>query len=300
MLSLETQMAIMESYDSSVVGSQIATSPIGRVIPPIIVGNLELKLAKNSYDIEAAQKLRYRVFYEEMGANPSPQVKRLRLDHDEFDDGADHLLVTDRRLRNNLSGGGRHPVIGTYRLLQRAHLDPSQSFYTANEFDISKILSFPGKILELGRSCVDINYRNRVTLQLLWQGIAAYVFSHKIDLMFGCASFPGTQPEIHQPALAYLRSQHQAPQIIRPSALPKKYIDMASKHEAIGDEVIKINNLPPLIKGYIRVGGQVGDGAVIDSQFNTTDVCVVVKTESLPTRYRRHYQRSFSKSMQLQ
>ena len=300
MLSLETQMAIMESFDSSVVGSQIATSPIGRVIPPIIVGNLELKLAKNSYDIEAAQKLRYRVFYEEMGANPSPQVKRLRLDHDEFDDGADHLLVTDRRLRNNLSGGGRHPVIGTYRLLQRAHLDPSQSFYTANEFDISKILSFPGKILELGRSCVDINYRNRVTLQLLWQGIAAYVFSHKIDLMFGCASFPGTQPEIHQPALAYLRSQHQAPQIIRPSALPKKYIDMASKHEAIDDEVIKINNLPPLIKGYIRVGGQVGDGAVIDSQFNTTDVCVVVKTESLPTRYRRHYLRSFSKSMQLQ
>ena len=300
MLSLETQMAIMESYHSSAVGTQNAPSQIGGVIHPIIFGNLELKLAKDSYDIEAAQKLRYRVFYEEMGANPSPQVKRLQLDHDEFDDGADHLLVTDRRLRNNLSGGGRHPVIGTYRLLQRAHLDPNQSFYTANEFDISKILSFPGKILELGRSCVDINYRNRVTLQLLWQGIAAYVFSHKIDLMFGCASFPGTQPEIHQPALAYLRSQHQAPQIIRPSALPKKYVDMGSKHEAIGDEVIKINNLPPLIKGYLRVGGQVGDGAVIDSQFNTTDVCVIVKTASLPARYRRHYQRSFSKSLQLQ
>lgn len=293
-------MAIMETYDSSVVGSQSAASQIGRFIHPIILGNLELKLANNSYDIEAAQKLRYRVFYEEMGANPSPQVKRLRLDHDEFDGGADHLLVTDRRLQNNLGGPGRNPVIGTYRLLQRSHLGPSQNFYTANEFDISKILSFPGKILELGRSCVDINYRNRVTLQLLWQGIAAYVFSHKIDLMFGCASFPGTQPEIHQPALAYLRSQHQAPKIIRPSALPKKYINMGSKHETIGDEVIKINNLPPLIKGYIRVGGQVGDGAVIDSQFNTTDVCVVVKTESLPTRYRRHYQRSFSKSMQLQ
>ena len=297
MLSLETQMAIMESYHSSVVGSQSATSQIGQVIHPIIFGNLELKLAKNSYDIEAAQKLRYRVFYEEMGANPSPQVKRFRLDHDEFDDGADHLLVTDRRLRNNLSGGGRHPVIGTYRLLQRAHLHPNQSFYTANEFDISKILSFPGRILELGRSCVDINYRNRVTLQLLWQGIAAYVFNHKIDLMFGCASFPGTQPEIHQAALAYLRSNHQAPQIIRPSALPKKYVDMGRKYEAIDDEVIKINNLPPLIKGYLRVGGQVGDGAVIDSQFNTTDVCVIVKTESLPTRYRRHYQRSLSKSM---
>ena len=293
-------MAIVESYDSSAFLSEPPKAKIRSSIHPIIYGNLELKLAQDPYEIEAAQKLRYRVFYEEMGANPSPQVKRLRLDHDEFDDGADHLLVTDLRLRNNLSGGGRHPVIGTYRLLQRAHLDPSQSFYTANEFDISKILSFPGKILELGRSCVDINYRNRVTLQLLWQGIAAYVFSHKIDLMFGCASFPGTQPETHQAALAYLRSQHQAPQIIRPSALPKKYIDMASKHEAIGDEVIKINNLPPLIKGYIRVGGQVGDGAVIDSQFNTTDVCVVVKTESLPTRYRRHYQRSFSKSMQLQ
>lgn len=300
MLSLETQMAIMESYDSSVAGSQSATSQIGRFMHPIIFGNLELKLAKNSYDIEAAQKLRYRVFYEEMGANPSPQVKRLRLDYDEFDGGADHLLVTDRRLRNNLSGCGRHSVIGTYRLLQRAHLDPSQNFYTANEFDISKILSFPGKILELGRSCVDINYRNRVTMQLLWQGIAAYVFSHKIDLMFGCASFPGTVPETHQAALAYLRSQHQAPQIIRPCALPKKYVDMGSKHETVSDEIVKINNLPPLIKGYLRVGGQVGDGAVIDSQFNTTDVCVVVKTASLPTRYRRHYQRSFSKSLQLQ
>ena len=293
-------MAIMESHDSSVVGSQSAPSQIGRVIQPIIFGNLELKLAENKYDIEAAQKLRYRVFYEEMGANPSPQVKRRRLDHDEFDGGADHLLVTDRLLRNNLRGRGRHPVIGTYRLLQRAHLSPSQNFYTANEFDISKILSFPGKILELGRSCVDINYRNTVTLQLLWQGIAAYVFSHKIDLMFGCASFPGTQPDIHQPALAYLRRQHQAPQIIRPRALPKKYIDMGSKHEAIGDEIIKINNLPPLIKGYLRVGGQVGDGAVIDSQFNTTDVCVIVKTANLPTRYRRHYQRSLSKSIQLQ
>jgi putative hemolysin len=293
-------MAMIESYDNTVIGSHTATSQIGRVIHPILFGNLELKLAQNSYDIESAQKLRYRVFYEEMGANPSPQVKRLRLDHDEFDDDSDHLLVIDRRLRKNFSGCSRNPVIGTYRLLQRSHLGPGKKFYTAKEFDISKILSFPGKILELGRSCVDINYRNRVTLQLLWQGIAAYVFSHKIDLMFGCASFPGTQPERHQAALAYLRSQHQAPQIIRPCALPKKYVDMGSKLEAIGNEVIKINNLPPLIKGYLRVGGQVGDGAVIDSQFNTTDVCVIVKTAALPIKYRRHYERSFSKFMQIQ
>ena len=134
----------------------------------------------------------------------------------------------------------------------------------------------------------------------MWQGIAAYVFNNKIDLMFGCASFPGTQPETHQSALAYLQSRHQAPKIIRPCALPKKYVDMNGKCEATRNEVIKINNLPPLIKGYLRVGGQVGDGAVIDSQFNTTDVCVVLKTESLPTRYHRHYQRSFSKPMQMQ
>ena len=293
-------MAMVKSYDSSAFCSEQLESKITGSFQPIIYRNLELKLAQDSYEIEAAQKLRYRVFYEEMGANPSPQVKRLRLDYDEFDDNADHLLVIDRRLRNNFSGHVRHPVIGAYRLLQRSHLGPSKEFYTANEFDISKILSFPGKILELGRSCVDINYRNRVTLQLLWQGIAAYVFSHKIDLMFGCASFPGTQPERHQAALAYLRSQHQAPQIIRPCALPKKYVDMGSKPEAIGNEVIKINNLPPLIKGYLRVGGQVGDGAVIDNQFNTTDVCVIVKTAALPIRYRRHYERSFAKFMQIQ
>ena len=293
-------MAIVESYDSSAFLSEPPKAKIRSSIHPIIYGDLELKLAQDPYEIEAAQKLRYRVFYEEMGAHPSTQAQRLQLDYDEFDDDADHLLVIDRRLRNNFSGRRRHPVIGTYRLLQRSHLSPSKKFYTANEFDISKILSFPGKILELGRSCVDINYRNTMTLQLLWQGIAAYVFNNKIDLMFGCASFPGTQPETHQSALAYLQSRHQAPKIIRPCALPKKYVDMGSKHEATGNEVIRINNLPPLIKGYLRVGGQVGDGAVIDSQFNTTDVCVVLKTESLPTRYHRHYQRSFSKPMQMQ
>ena len=293
-------MAMVESYDSSAYCSEQPASKIRSPIHPIIYGNLELKLAQNSYEIEAAQKLRYRVFYEEMGAHPSTQAQRLQLDYDEFDDNSDHLLVVDRRLGNNFSGRDRHPVIGTYRLLQRSHLGPSKKFYTANEFDISKILSFPGKILELGRSCVDINYRNRVTLLLLWQGIAAYVFNHKIDLMFGCASFPGIQPERHQAALAYLRRQHQAPQIIRPCALPKKYVDMGSKPEAIGNESIKINNLPPLIKGYLRVGGQVGDGAVIDNQFNTTDVCVIVKTAALPIRYRRHYERSFPKFMQIQ
>jgi len=157
-------------------------------------------------------------------------------------------------------------------------------------------------VLELGRSCVAADYRARSTMQLLWSGLAAYVFQHDIKLMFGCASLPGRDPMVHKEALSYLYYHHLAPPSLRPKALPDRYVDMRllppeSVSAVDGMDKVKVDprlggsNLPPLIKGYLRVGAYVGDGAVIDHQFNTTDVCIVVKTDLMADRYIKHYER---------
>ncbi len=255
-------------------------------------GHLEVRLAKDRFEIKAAQKLRYEVFYEEMGAIASPKELALRIDRDDFDDEADHLLVIDRKLRESNSDSSLYPVVGTYRLLRRPNNGFRSDFYTEKEYDISKLTSFPGKIMELGRSCVDTRYRNRTTMQLLWQGIAAYIFHYNIDLMFGCASFPGDDPEEHTQALGYLESFHQAPDLLCPKALPSRRVNIDLESAPLLCPKIAFYNLPPLIIGYLRLGGWVGEGAVIDHQFNTTDVCIVVKTECLPNRYHKHYLRT--------
>ena len=262
-------------------------------IGSISMGSLEVRLAKNDCEIEAAQRLRYKVFYEEMGALPDRVLAKSELDADKHDPRADHLIVFDRHISGSLYDGLSSAVVGTYRLLQSHHLGSQHSFYTAQEFDISKLLNFPGKIMELGRSCVDSKYRNRATLQLMWQGIASYIFCNDIDLMFGCASFPSPYPCKFRRPLDYLSTYHTAPAAICPRALPEYYINMNCKTAAPQDKRSAIQELPPLIKGYLRIGAQVGDGAVIDHQFNTTDVCIIVKTGDLPARYSAHYKRKF-------
>lgn len=251
---------------------------------PISMGSTELRLARGIGDIEAAQELRYRVFYEEMGAEPSRESAILGLDRDSFDTVAEHLLVIDH------ARGG--VVVGTYRLLRRRFSEKSGGFYTSREFDISKLTRAKGEILELGRSCVAREFRSRATMSLLWRGLAAYAFEHEIELMFGCASFPGADPTIHAEALSYLHQNHRAPIDMRPSALPARYVDMNILPAREVDPKRAIAGLPPLIKGYMRLGGWVGDGAVIDRQFNTTDVCIIVGMKNLARRYSRHYERT--------
>ena len=259
----------------------------------ISIGNLEVRLAKNELEIEAAQRLRYRVFYEEMGAVPDHAISKSKLDIDIRDQEADHLIVFDQHNHGPFYSGLSSAVVGTYRLLQTHHLGSQHSFYTAQEFDISRLLNFPGKILELGRSCVDVKYRTRATLQLMWQGIASYIFYNDIDLMFGCASFPSPNPYNFRRSLDYLSNYHKAPEAICPCALPGRYIKMNFEGAKPKNKGLAIQELPPLIKGYLRIGAQVGDGAVVDHQFNTTDVCIIVKTDNLPTRYKAHYERKF-------
>ncbi|MDF1748029.1 MAG: GNAT family N-acetyltransferase [Alphaproteobacteria bacterium] len=249
--------------------------------------NLGIRLAEGDPGfIDASQALRYRVFYEEMTAHPSPETARSKRDVDSFDAVADHLLVVDRNL-----GDGPESVVGTYRLVRREAAARHGKFYSVDEYDISAIVNQPGEVLELGRSCVDINYRTRHVMDLLWRGIAAYVFHYDITLMFGCASFSGVDPEAIALPLSYLYQNHLAPIEKRPVALPERYIEMNRLPADSFEKRKGLAAVPPLIKGYLRLGGFIGDGAVIDTQFDTIDVCIVVETDLVTDRYYKHYAR---------
>ena len=255
-------------------------------IVKVVAGDFEVRLAENAAEIDAAQALRYRVFYEEMKARPTPDVAARRRDFDAFDQVCDHLLVLDRR-----RGDGPGGIVGTYRLIRRSAAARMGRFYSSAEFDIQPMIDFPGEILELGRSCIERDARNTATMQMLWRGIALYAFHYNIQVMFGCASLPGTDPSQHGLPLSYLYHHHLAPPEIRVRALASRYVKMDTLAPEDYDARKALARVPPLIKGYLRLGGFVGNGAVIDSEFNTTDVFIIVKTELVTEKYIRHYER---------
>lgn len=243
---------------------------------------LSLRLAEDENDLLAVQRLRWRVFYAEMGAG-APAAQPADLDRDAYDPLCDHLLVIDRDAPEG------ECVVGTYRLLRESIAKRTLGFYSAGEFDLG-VLSrgrdhAAGELLELGRSCVLPPYRTSATISLLWRGIADYIARHDIALMFGCASFAGTDPHSHAAALSYLHHRHLAPADQRPTVLPG--LGVAMDLLAIGsyDERRALLGLPPLIKGYMRAGAKFGDGAFVDRQFNTIDVCVVMPVELISDRY---------------
>jgi len=262
--------------------------------PELRQGNLEVRLARNAGEIEALQALRYRVFYGEMAAKPTREMATAGRDFDDYDQYCDHLVVIDHN-----RGAGANSIVGTYRLLRREHAAKAGRFYTSDEYDISRLVEYPGEIMELGRSCVDAAYRTRPSMQLLWRGIAAYVFRYDIALMFGCASMRGIDTAALAHDLAYLHYYHLAPANLRPVAVPERFVDMRLLPQEDVQPRRALASLPPLIKGYLRLGGFVGDGAVVDYQFNTTDVCVVVKTDQVTDKYYRHYERKHRDASQL-
>ena len=247
----------------------------------IRAGSLEVRLARSDAEIEAAQALRYRVFYDEMDARPTPEMAAARRDFDRFDAFCDHLVVVDHE-----RGDGPSGIVGTYRLIRRSVAERHGGFYSASEFDLSPLLEQAGELLELGRSCVDEAYRTGATMQLLWRGNAAYVLHFEVPLMFGCASLHGTDPAVLAQPLAYLYHYHLAPPALRMRALPGQYVEMNLMPKSAIELNAALREVPPLIKGYLRLGGFVGEGAVIDRQWNSVDVGVVVKTDRVTQRYR--------------
>ncbi len=246
----------------------------------------DVRLARDENEIRSAQRLRYHVFYEEMGARANPWKLNERRDADCFDRICDHLLVIDNQATDEW---GDPLVAGTYRLTRRSALTHDQNFYTESEFDLGAIKRFPGEILELSRSCVHEDYRSRAVLDMLWRGLGDYVAAHQVAIMFGCASFPGTDPELAADALTFLHNHHLAPEALRPHAHPGQYVKMHRRCEGAIDRRRALRQMPPLIRGYVGAGAMVGDGAVIDKSFNTVDVCVMVMLGDLSANYARRY-----------
>jgi L-ornithine Nalpha-acyltransferase len=255
------------------------------------IGSLEVRLAITAREIRRAQKLRFKVFYEEMSAVPSGAARLSRRDVDAFDAICDHLLVLDHDVRARPFRAPRPKVVGTYRLLRQEVADRHRGFYTTGEYDISPLLrSHPGsRFLELGRSCVLKPYRNKRTVELLWHGIWTYVLHHRIDVMIGCASLEGTDPQKLALPLSFLHHYAAAPAEWQARALPHRYTAMDLLPKEAVDPRAALHELPPLIKGYLRLGAAFGAGAVIDRQFGTTDVLVILPVSAINPRYIDHF-----------
>jgi L-ornithine Nalpha-acyltransferase len=253
------------------------------------IGSLEVRLATRPRDVRRAQRLRFKVFYDELAAVPNPASLIARRDFDEYDALCDHLLVVDHAPAAGMRDKPR--VVGTYRLLPQEVATRNFGFYSAAEYDIEPLIEGnpATRFLELGRSCVLPAYRNKRTVELLWHGIWTYVLHHRIGAMIGCASLEGTDPARLALPLSYLHHYAPAPARWRVRALEGRHVpmDLLSK-EAI-DPKAALRALPPLIKGYLRAGATFGDGAVIDRQFGTTDVFVTLPVSAISPRYVAHF-----------
>lgn len=277
-------------------GKRMPIIPIGRMHKIYgRIGNLEVRLARSRGDLRRAQKLRYEVFYEEMNAIPNSAAMATRRDEDSFDQICDHLLVVDhgdRVIQGKQPWRKRPRVVGTYRVLRQDVAEAHGGFYSQNEYDVAKLINAKRRdysFIELGRSCVLKPYRSRRTVELLWHGIWTYVREHGVDVMIGCASFPGVNPQDHAMALSYLHHHSLAPKEWRVKAHDRLYVNMNMMPEKDIDARAAFKAMPPLVKGYLRLGAYIGDGAVVDRQFGTTDVLIILPVEAIDARYLGHF-----------
>jgi putative hemolysin len=255
----------------------------------IDLGRYRVKLAESAAERAGAQRLRYRVFVEEMGARARPEERAARREWDAFDPWVDHLLLLD------LDPDIADPldrVVGVYRLMRLAAARAGPGFYGAREYDLAPLLASGRECVELGRSCVAAEHRGGAAMHLLWNGLASYVLEREIEVLFGVASFPGTDSAAVAEALAWLHHTHLAPPDLRVRARPEQRLDMDLMPAAAVEPARAMQAVPPLIKAYLRLGGFVGDGAWIDHDFNTIDVCVVMDTARMTAGYRAFYERN--------
>lgn len=251
------------------------------------IGSLDVRLAVSRKEVDAAQALRYQVFVEEMGATLPADAMRVRRDFDEIDLYCDHLLVLD----TTRDGDAEDQIVGTYRLLTQKAAERHSGFYSQSEFDVSALMARnPDKqFLELGRSCVLPEYRNRRTIELLWQGNWAYCLANGIDAMFGCASFPGDKPYAHALALSFINQVAAADQDWSVRAVAGRGLEMDMMPSEAIQARAALAMMPPLVKGYLRVGAMTSTEAVVDPAFRTTDILVILPVKRIAERYVNHY-----------
>ena len=238
-----------------------------------------IALAESAADVAAVQALRYAVFVEELGGT-GPGVDHIaKRESDRFDAHADHLL-----LRQTDTGD----VVGVYRLMRAEQAACAGGFYSEGEYDLAPLRRSGRTLLELGRSCLRADRRGTAAMMHLWTGLARYVARHGSEVLFGVASLPGTDIATLAPPLSLLHHRHRAPEGLCPRARTYQPMNLMPEHQL--DRRAAMIALPALIKGYLRLGGQVGDGAFVDHAFNCTDVCMVMDTAALNDRHARFYQ----------
>jgi L-ornithine Nalpha-acyltransferase len=255
------------------------------------IGSLEVRLVRHKRELRKAQRLRFKVFYKDGGAVADAKTALTRRDADRFDKFCDHLIVVDTAARTRF-GKIKPRVVGAYRMLRSdVAKDKKCGFYSADEYDLAPLLArHPGKrFLELGRSCVLEEYRGKRTIELLWRGLLAYIRHHNIDALIGCASFEGANPLQHAMALSFIAQNMCAEGEWRVCAREDRYAPMEILSKDAVDMRKALSAMPPLIKGYMRLGAKFGDGAVIDRKFNTVDVFVIMPVAEMDARYLEHF-----------
>ena len=248
---------------------------------------LTVRLARDSRELRAAQRLRYEIFVEELGAVVSSEDHAARLERDEFDPYFDHLLLIDGRRDPDLL----QDVVGVYRLLPPERFANAGHYYSESEFDLSVLIRSGRRLLELGRSCVHRDMRGGAGMFLMWNALADYVLERGIEVMFGAASFHGTDATALAKPLSLLHHFHSAPESLRVTARPEHRLDMNLLPVSTVERHTAMALIPPLIKAYLRLGGYVSDGAWMDRAFNTTDVCLVMDTVRMSAKHRDFYTR---------
>ena len=239
-----------------------------------------IALARTPDDLRAAQALRYRVFVEELGAGGSMVDHDARLEQDRYDEICDHMLLYDDAIG---------AVVGVYRLILPEHADKAGQFYSADEYDLGPLMRSGRRLLELGRSCLRADYRGGTAMYHLWNGLADYVRENDVALMFGVASFPGTDADALAQPLSLLHHRHLAPEGLRPTVKGPAGVDMNRMPEKAIDRRRAMVQIPALIKAYLRLGGLVGEGAFVDRTFNTTDICLMLDTAAMNARQKQIY-----------
>lgn len=246
----------------------------------------DIRLARSDSDLRAAQRLRYRVFVEELGGTGPLVDHEARLERDEFDDVVDHLCLIDRRR----SVEDLDHVVGVYRLLPGQRAEKFGRFYCDSEYDLTALRHSDRPVLELGRSCVDPEFRGGTAMFLLWNALADYVLDLGIEVLFGVASFHGTDIQTLAQPLSWLHHHHLAPDGLRPIARADGYQDMDLIAADKLDRRAAMVGMPALIKAYLRLGGMVGQGAYVDRDFNTTDVFLLMDTKAMSDKHRKFYE----------
>ncbi len=240
------------------------------------ISDYRVSLAANGPDLLAAQRLRYQVFVQELGGTGPMVDHQNQLERDKFDDHCDHLILWHQ-----------DQAVGVYRLMNAAQAEAAGRFYTQSEFDISSLLNSGRQLLEVGRSCLAADHRQGVGMMVLWSALADFVLGSGAQVLFGVASFHGSDAAAHGDPLAVLHAQHVAPAELRPLAREPSFsprCEVLNRKDAM-------RQMPALIKAYLRLGGCIGQGAYIDRAFNTTDVCLVLDVENMTPLQRSIYTR---------